>query len=138
MPVFNSTEHLYASLRLLFDTIQNTDPMAGRNLAASRLLIRLELSMPEAQVLINGRQMPVKISYGSSALRPDLDVAMSADTLHQILLAELPLPRALANGQMRVRGPVWKTGALEGILLRGQKVYPQVLQSSAYQNPGMS
>lgn len=135
MPIYANTEQLYTNLRRLFDTIQNSDPSVQHSLIMAKMLIRLDLTGPVAQVTINGRQVPVRVIYGKTTLRPDLDVSMSADTFHQILLSELPLTRALANGQMRVRGPIWKTSTLENILHSGQKIYPQVWQSSMVDLP---
>lgn len=127
MPVYTHTDQLYSSLRLLFGRIQR-DPDATRLVADARMVIRLRCNAPVAEVVINGRLLPVKISYGATALRPDLDVALSADALHRILLAELPLRKAIGSGQMKVRGPILKTYALESVLHSGQALYPQVLR----------
>jgi hypothetical protein len=125
MPVFQNSEQLYSILELLFDKIKQ-QPAAAQSLQASRLIIRLSCKNPEAAVVINSRSQPIQVSYGPSTLRPDLDVDLTADALHQILLAEMPLRKALASGQMKVRGPIWKTPALEAILHRGQDYYPQI------------
>jgi hypothetical protein len=128
MPIYTTSEELYTSLKLLFDRIQEQSPAATRAVQASRLAIRLACTHPAAQVLIDGRMSPVQIRYGSSPLRPDLDVDLTADALHQILLGELRLRKALGSGVMKVKGPVWKTFALEEILHHGQTLYPQVIQ----------
>jgi hypothetical protein len=69
-----------------------------------------------------------------SALRPQLDVELTADSLHRILLKELSLRKALGSGAMKVRGPVWRTVALEEILHHGQDLYPQVLHETGLIN----
>jgi hypothetical protein len=71
---------------------------------------------------------PVQIHYGSSPKKPDLDVDLTADALHQILLGELRLRKALGSGAMKVKGPFWKSFALEEILHHGQALYPQVIR----------
>lgn len=136
MPVYANSAQLYGSLSLLFDQIKEKDPGALRSLQASRLLIRLRCTLPGAEVLINGRQSPVQIRYGVSGERADLDVTLPADTLHLVLLAELPLRKAIASGQMRVRGPIFKTFALEEILHHGQALYPQVLREQGLNGHG--
>lgn len=128
MPVYANSDQLYQNLKVLFNRIQAQDPASNQSLLAARIVIRILCTQPAGEVWIDGRRPPVQISYQRSALRPDLDVELSADTLHQILLAELPLRKALGSGQMKVRGPLWKLPALEGILHRGQAMYSQVLR----------
>lgn len=127
MPVYQDTQQLYSSLRSLFERIKSQDGVATGPLTTSKLIIRLRCTQPEAEVTISGRQKPLRIDYGASPLRPDLDVSLSADTLHAILLAELPLGKAIANREMKVRGPLMKAFVLEEILHLGQALYPQVL-----------
>jgi hypothetical protein len=124
MPVYQSSEQLYQALQLLFNRIAEGESVGV--LHSSRLAIRFTLTSPAAQVAIDGRESPVKVHYGTNRVRPDLDVALTADALHRILLRELPLRKALGSGLMKVRGPVWKTVALEKILHAGQDLYPQV------------
>lgn len=136
MATYRNSDELYSSLKLLFTRIQDQGPGATQSVTKAHMIIRLSCSGPSAEVTINGRQNPVQVTYGGgaqggatgAAVRPDLDVTLTADALHSILLAELPLRRALASGQMKVRGPIWKTPALEDILHRGQSLYPQVLR----------
>lgn len=128
MPVFANQEQLYTSMRLLFDRLQTQDSGSTQALLASRLVIRLRCTSPALEINIHGRQRPVKITYAPSSLRPDLDVELTADALHAILMSELPLKKALASGQMKVRGPVLKIFALEEILHRGQALYPHIVR----------
>jgi hypothetical protein len=138
MPYYTSADHLIQVLKNLFERMRIEAPEATREVSNARLIIRLNLDSPRAEVTINGRHNPVRVTYGSVALRPDLDISLSADTLHQILLAELPLKKALASGQMSVRGPIFKTFALEDIFRKGQVLYPEILrqQTQNGQAPG--
>lgn len=126
MPVYQNSQSLYTNLEQLFTTLQAQDPQAVGAVARSHLAIRIRLSEPAALVAINGRASPVEIKYGIDGLRPDLDIELPADSFHAILMGELSLKRALASGVMRVRGPVWKTSALEGIFQSGKLLYPQI------------
>jgi hypothetical protein len=81
-------------------------------------------------VVINGRERVPRVSYGGNGtnpLRPDLEVSLSAETLHQILTGELRLSKALGQGVMRVRGNVLKGKVLEDLFHQGQAIYPQIL-----------
>lgn len=128
MPVYKDSDQLYTNLKLLFERINNQDASAVRSVEKSRLSIRLRCTQPTAEVFINGRTKPVQITYGQSMKRPDLDVEMSADALHHILLADLPLGKALSSGQMKVHGPILKSIALQDIFHQGQAFYPQILK----------
>ena len=112
----------------MFDQIGD-DPQVAKQVSHARLIIRLRMTDPPAEVLINGRKDLPQIFYGSTTLRPDLDIELPAEIFHRIMLAELPLGRALASGQMKVRGPIWKSFVLQEIFQSGQREYPQVLKS---------
>ena len=132
MPIYKNSEQLYLSLKTLFGRIQNQYPDAVQTVKQARLIIRFKTSFPQGEVLINGRKYPVEITYGASSLRADLDVELSADALHYILLDELSLKKALSSRQMKVRGPVLKSFVLEEIFRRGQALYPQVLEEGGF------
>lgn len=125
VPVYRDSEQLQQALRMLFDKLQ-VQPATIQVFKKSRLAIRFNLTAPSAQVLIDGRASTPKIHYGATSLRPDLEIDLSADGFHQILLRELRLSKALGSGVMKVRGPVWKTFALEEILHQCQEYYPEV------------
>lgn len=128
MPVFSSSEHLYAVLKDLFERVHRRTPNPIDALYSSKLTIRLRLSAPAGEVSINGRTNPALVQFGGNSARPELDVELNADTLHKILLDELSLKKAVATRQMKVLGPVWKTNSLGAILEAGRAIYPQVLK----------
>jgi hypothetical protein len=129
MPYYASTNQFYECTESLFNRIQEEQPDAGDAILASHLVIRLRCAEPDAELTINGRKRPVQTTLGPSRLRPTLDIGLSADTLHYIMLGELSLKTALARGLLTVRGPVWKTRALAELFHRGQALYPDVLQA---------
>ncbi|MGQ9490723.1 MAG: SCP2 sterol-binding domain-containing protein [Anaerolineae bacterium] len=94
---------------------------------AARLVIRFRLHQPTAEIYIDGRQNPVRAAFGPRDTRPDLDIELAADTLHRILLGELTLTKALSSGQMKVKGPIFKTLTLGDLFATGQRCYPRVL-----------
>lgn len=129
MPFYADTAELYARLSALFDCVAASYPRASDAIAAARLIIRLSTEAPEGEIVINGREKPVQMSYGANGLRPDLEISLAADTLHRILMGELSLAKALGAGQLKVRGPIWKTMALSELFAVGQRCYPGILQA---------
>jgi 3-methyladenine DNA glycosylase Mpg len=126
MPVFADSNRLYACMHAFLDRVAQ-EPGAGDAILASRLVIRLRCTEPEAECTLDGRRRPLQIVYGPSPLRPTLDIEMAADTLHRILMDELSLKKALAERQLRVEGPAWKVLALADLFYRGQAIYPEML-----------
>ncbi len=128
MPFYDSSEQLYQVLKLLFSRISAQNPEATQAVNRARLIIRFKISSPQAELLINGKRNPAEIIYGPSNTRPDIVVDITADGLHNILLGELRLRKALGSGQMKVKGPVWKSFVLEDIFHQGQTIYPEILR----------
>jgi hypothetical protein len=127
MPYFHDSDQFYACAELLFARIQEQQPRAADAVLASRAVFRLKSSDPGAEITVDGRRCPVEISYGTARQRPTLDITLSTDTLHRILLGSLSLREALAGKQLKVRGPVWKARALEELFDSARQLYPQVL-----------
>ncbi len=130
-PFYPSSDQLYQAMQVLFERIRLSATNPVDNLQASKLVIRIRLDNPQAEITVNGRMQPVRVLYGESTLRPDLDVSMAADTLHLILKHEISLKQAIANRQMKVIGPIWRTKPLADILNEGRLLYPQVLKDIA-------
>jgi hypothetical protein len=129
MPFYTSDDQLYGSLRVLFDRLEAENPQAADAILQSRLSFRFRCSDPEAVLVIDARQRPLRIAYGASnTVKPDLDVKLSTDTLHQILLGQLSLTKALGSKQLVPTGPVWKTMALADLFQHAKIIYPQVLR----------
>ena len=127
MTVFADSEQFYACAKRLFGGLETTNPQAADPILASQVVIRLHFTEPEAEFTINGRRRPVQTTFGPSNLRPTLDIGMPADTLHHILLGDLSLRIALADGRLQVRGPVWKVKALGDFFHELQACYAEIL-----------
>jgi hypothetical protein len=135
MPFYHDTEQLYAATRALFARIGENSPHAADGILKARLVIRLRTTAPEAEIALDGRQPPLKSHFGLSALHPELDIHLPADTLHRILLGELPLGKALGEGQLKVKGPILKTLPLAELFRQGQRHYPAVLRELGLMKP---
>jgi putative sterol carrier protein len=128
MPVFSNTEQFYRVTKTLFDKIQKENPSAAAELESSKLIIRFNTSDPTAMLVLNGRRHPAEVSYGENRVRPEVDVSMTADTLHKILLGELGLAKALSSKALRVRGPMRKTLKVADLFHQCQEYYSDALR----------
>ena len=79
---------------------------------------------------LNGRETPFVAHFGPTQGKADLEVGLTADTLHQILLGKLWLTKALGAGKLDVKGPMMKAMALGDLFLKSQKIYPAILQEN--------
>jgi len=127
MPFYKNSDDLYRILKTLFSQIEERETNASQAISKSKLIIRLKVVDPPVEILLNGQKNPAQVIYGKNSLRPDLDVEITSDALHFILLDQLTLKKALASKQIRVRGPVLKSFVLEDLFRRGQELYPQLL-----------
>lgn len=131
MPFYPDAQALYGSLRDVFTHIEQSAPVAYQAFLGARLALRLKCSEPAAEVLLDGRRLGrFQATYGPAAIRPDMDVELATDTLHLILLDQLTVKRAVANGLVKVRGPAWKLSALGHVMEAGRLVYPEVLRKN--------
>jgi putative sterol carrier protein len=128
MTIYRDSDQLYACAEAFFNRLRQAYPQAEDAVKKAKTLIRVTCSDPDVEFIINGRRDPVEIIYGSSRIRPEVDVEMSSDTLHQILTGELSLPKAATARKMKVKGPIWKTFPLAELFERGQEIYPEILK----------
>lgn len=128
MAFFKDSDQLYAVAEDLLTRVQEQVPSASDSIVRSHLVIRLATTDPVSEFTLNGRKRPVQITYGPNRLRPTLDLKLTADTLHKVLLGELGLSKAVTSGLVDTRGPVLKLVALADLFRAGQKIYPQVLR----------
>lgn len=135
MVVFSSSEQVYAVMNTLLNRIKEKDPKGAQRLVNSRLILRLRLRQPEAEITINARHNPLEFEYGKSALRPDLELDVPADALHYILTGQLRFSKVLGSGQLKLHGPVWRAFVLEDLLRHFQTLYPQVLREYGIDPP---
>lgn len=134
MPYFESSEDFYATMTTLFERIRDHQPNPVDTLVENKIHIRFKVRKPSAEITINARRKPVEVSFGNNVKgRPELNIELEADTLHSILLDELSLKKAIADRQVKVMGPVWKTLPLADIFHQGRKVYPQILSERTSQ-----
>ena len=128
MTFYTDAEQIYAVMQALFESMSSMTPDPVDALVSSHMVIRINLSDPDAHITINGRKRPVTIEYGSSNGRADMEIGMESETLHLIFLDEYSIKQGFSNGELKVRGPIWKALSFADIFQKGRTFYPQVLQ----------
>ena len=129
MSFYRSTDQFYICAQALFSQILQDDPQAAASLQKSRLSIRIRCVQPIGEIFIDGTRMPVQTYFGQSPANPILDITMPADTLHQILLGQLTLTKALGSGKLQVKGPILKATVLADLFRYSQTIYPNILRT---------
>ncbi len=128
MPFFQNSDDFYSTMNSLFTRMRDHQPNPVDTLVENKIYICLKVQQPTAEITINARKNPVQVNFGNSSKdRPELNIELAADTLHAILLDELSLKKAIADRQIKVNGPVWKTLPLAEIFHQGRQIYPQIL-----------
>lgn len=131
MPYFASPAAFYATMQKLFEKMRSQEPNPVDTLVKQRISIQFTVQQPDAYIALNARKKPVEITYGQAVkFRPEIDVLITADVLHKILLNEISLTTAIASREMKVTGPVFKTFSLKEILDQGRQIYPQIIAAS--------
>ncbi len=130
MPIYSSDTQLYTCFRQLFGIIETHDPKAADALLKASLAITFTCNSPTATITIDARRAPVQLLYGESKLNPTIEVGLAANTLHCLLLGEIRLTKAIGNGLVDLKGPVWKTLSLADLFHHAQQFYPGVLSEA--------
>jgi hypothetical protein len=126
MPIYQNSEQLYACTRELFGRVRTQTPEAAHKLEEFGLSVRFNCQGPAAVIVIDGGTRPANYSFGLNGVRPDLDIDLSADTLHSILMGDLSLTKALASRALVARGPVMKIVVLADLFRQCQTLYPSI------------
>jgi len=129
MPFYTEAQQIYDVMQALFESMRDIEPNPVDALVSTHMIIRLTLTDPDAHITINGRQRPVKIDYGPASGRADMEIEMTAEILHLVLLDEYSIKQGFSNGELKVRGPIWKALSFADIFQKGRAYYPQVLES---------
>jgi hypothetical protein len=128
MPFYSNSESYYANMRTLFACVQENHPKATEAIGKSKINIRIHTSNPTADIMVLGRERPVRTTFGENGVKPDIEIDMTADTFHKILLDDLSLRTALGNGQMKVKGPIWKAMTLSDLFTVSRECYPHIVK----------
>lgn len=126
MATFTDEAQFVDVMQALFTRMAAEDPQAADGLLKKKLCVLLRCTDPAAVMLFDGRKRPLAISYSADSIKPDLDVAVTCDALHYILLGDLRLSKAIGSKQLKPNGPVWKVTPLVDLFHQAQKIYPEI------------
>jgi hypothetical protein len=127
MAFYESSEQFYSCAEALFDRLLTRNSKAAEPVEEAKLLMLFRCAEPEVTFLINGRRRPASVELGLVRIRPEINAALTTDTLHKILLGDLTLKKALSANTLKVRGSIWKLTSLAELFRECQIVYPEIL-----------
>jgi hypothetical protein len=108
MPYFKDAEDVYRHLGRLFEDISAEEELGAR-LKATDTIVQIRMRRPDSQVTIKALENEdLVVDFGVTELRPEVVLAMDADTAHRFWLGKVNVTVALARGQISARGPVAK------------------------------
>ena len=128
MAIFHSTDQLYEVMQAVFKRLM-ANPADIESFTFSNLVIRIRLTDPAAEILLDGRQPPLEVFYGTRPGRANLEFEMPADLLHQIWLGEESASQAFFSKRIKTKGNVLKAGQLIDLFRECEKVYPAIAQA---------
>jgi hypothetical protein len=108
MPYFKDAEDVYAHLGRLFEDII-ADEDLGPRFKRADTVVQIRMRRPDSQVTVKAlEEEELQVDFGVTELRPEVVLAMDADTAHRFWLGKVNVTVALARGQISARGPVAK------------------------------
>ena len=131
MSFYPDSESFYQVMHRLFEQL-SANPNATAQFQRAKMSIRFRCTDPLAELLIDGRSNPIRVQTGPQPGKTDLDLAMTADALHDVWLGKVRLRDAFSNGQIRVSGNVFRAMQLADLFREAEAAYPQVLRELGY------
>jgi putative sterol carrier protein len=138
MAHFESEQQVYARLGRLLQELA-ADERAGAQLQRADTIVQYRLRDPEATLTVKalaGHERLVEL--GQSNLRPEVVVAMDGDTAHALWQGELNVVSALADGQIRPRGPAAKILTFVPMLKLAIPHYQALLEAPPEEEPAQA
>ena len=130
MPYFKDAEDVYKHLGRLFEDIIADDDL-GPRFKATDTVVQIRMRRPDSQLTLKAlAEEDLQIDFGITELRPEVVLAMDADTAHRFWLGKVNVTVALARGQMSARGPVSKILKLVPLVEPVRARYQETLQQA--------
>ena len=134
MAVYQSSEHFYQVMKDVFDyVIQH--PQHLESFSKSNLVIRMSITEPDAEILLDGRQPPLEVFFGQRPGRANLEISLPADLLHDLWLSKESTRAAFFTGKIKTRGNLLKALQLTEVFAEAEQIYPTVARR--YGLPGL-
>ena len=110
--------------RLFEQVMQQPDSI--ESFTRSNLVVRMNTTDPEAEILLDGRQPPLGIYFGERPGRANLEITLTADLLHAMWLGSESTQQAFLSGRVRTRGNLLKAMQLIDLFAAAERIYPAV------------
>jgi len=131
VPYFKDDREVYAAFGRLFQELLDDDATA-RQFRRADGIVQWQYRNPRAEITtIVPAQGPTSVQLGAGDAKPDVIVAMDADTAHGFWLGRVNVVTALSAGQIKARGPVAKILALVPLVKLAVPHYEALLASLA-------
>jgi hypothetical protein len=125
MAVYQSAEQFYAIMQQVFDYVmQHPDHVAA--FSHSNLVIRMNMRAPAAEILLDGRQPPLGVFFGSRPGRANLEITLDADLLHALWMGTESTHQAFLSGRIQTRGNLLKAMQLAEVFTAAERIYPTI------------
>ena len=131
MPVYTDAESLYDVMGALFQRLM-ARPTTQTALASSPMIVRLQVSDPQATLTIDTKTSPPGFVLGPGEGPVDIQLQLSADTLHRIWMDEVRLRDAFMAGDVQVTGDVFKALHLSDLFRQAEFLYPQIMREKGH------
>jgi hypothetical protein len=125
MTVYQSSEQLLSVLQEVFDYVIR-HPEHVQTFIKSNLVIRILLSEPELEVLLDGRQPPMEVFFGPRPGKANLEISLTSDLLHRLWMGIDSTQQSFLSGKIRTKGNLLKAMSLTEIFLAAERIYPAV------------
>lgn len=130
MPIYSDSEQLYAVMRRVFAEVSKR-PAAIESFTRSNLVVRLTLTAPDAEVLLDGRQPPLEVFFGTRPGKADLDLRMETEVLHAVWSGQRRLRDAIFGGQIQTSGSLFNAMNLVDLFREAEEAYSRILASDS-------
>lgn len=129
MPKFSDAEVVYSVMRDMFARVAAQEPKAFDEMIKSRLTVRFKVSQPNAEITVDGKSRPPKMTYGAYSGRPDIDLDLTGDNLDKLLSHQISATKAVTDGTIKFKGNILKLKSLLPVIKAGNAVYADVLKA---------
>ncbi len=125
MSVYQSAEQFYAVMKEVFDgVIRDLESIDA--FVHSNLVVRINITDPDAEVLLDGRQPPLEVFFGPRPGRANLEITLNADLLHALWMGIESTRQAFFDGRIQTRGNLLKAMPLIDVFLAAERIYPSI------------
>ncbi len=124
MSVYKSSEQLQGVMTTLFQRMNDEGLMSADG---HKMRLKINLTDPTVTAILDLRRAPVRVLFNSAPGPFDLEVTMSADTIHRIWTGQAGVRQSMAAGDLKVKGNPIRALALRPIFENAKQVYPQIV-----------